>query len=59
MGHKFSVSRKISFFYCKKLKQHVFIDGQLINKQLSEKDYVIKEQPLRMAIIDSKEYLIK
>ena len=59
MGHKFSVLRKISFFYYKKLKQHVFIDGQLINKQLSEKDYVIKEQPLRMAIIDSKEYLIK
>jgi hypothetical protein len=50
---------KSGFFYYKKLKQHVFIDGQLINKQLSEKDYVIKEQPLRMAIIDSKEYLIK
>ena len=27
---------KSGFFYYKKLKQHVFIDGQLINKQLSE-----------------------
>ena len=49
MGHKFSVLRKIRFFlfYYKKITQHVFIDGQLINKQLLEKDYVIKEQPLR------------
>ena len=39
---------KSGFFYYKKLKQHVFIDGQLINNQLSEKDYVIKEQLLRM-----------
>ena len=59
MGNEFIVLRKISFFYYKKLKQYVFIDGQLINKQRSEKNYVIKEQPLRMAIIDSKEYLIK
>lgn len=50
---------KPGFLYYKKITQHVFIDGQLINKQLSEKDYVIKEQPLRMAIIDSKKYLIK
>ena len=42
MGHKFSVLRKTRFYlYYKKLKQHVFIDGQLINKQLSEKSLVI------------------
>ena len=52
MGHKFSVLRKIRFLYYKKLKQHVFIDGQLINKQRSGKGLCNKRTAFTNAIID-------
>ena len=59
MGHKFSILRKTRFTLLQENNTACVYSWSGYNKQLSEKDYVIKEQPLRMAIIDSKKYLIK